>query len=164
MDSSRLKFKKFNAEDLPDYFKLVGNEDVMKMISGKANSRNEALKKFENILSINNLRPEIGYYAINEKATGKFIGLGKIVLTGIKEAEIGYALLPENWNQGYGSEISEELVKYAQGIDFIDSLIAIIDPENIASKKILAKSDFKLDKVCKVDNLPAEIYKLKFDK
>ena len=43
MESNRLIFEKFKKEDFDDYFKLVGNEDVMKMISGKAIPEKEAL-------------------------------------------------------------------------------------------------------------------------
>jgi [ribosomal protein S5]-alanine N-acetyltransferase len=164
IETIRLVFKKFKEEDFADYFSLVGNEDVMKMISGNALSRDEALLKFEKILSTGKANPETGYYSIRIKETNAFIGLGKIVMTGKREAEIGYALLPESWNQGFGSEISVELVKYAKSINYIDSLIAIIDPENLASKRILAKSKFKLYRVCEIDHLPAEIYKLKFGK
>lgn len=164
IETIRLVFKKFKEEDFADYFSLVGNEDVMKMISGNALSKDEALLKFEKILSIGKTNPETGYYSIRIKESNTFIGLGKIVMTGKREAEIGYALLPETWKSGYGSEISEKLINYAQSINYIDSLIAIIDPENLASKRILAKSKFKLSRLCEIDHLPAEIYKLKFDK
>ena len=161
MESNRLIFEKFKKADFNNYFKLVGNEEVMKMISGKAIPEKDALQKFQKILLINNAHPEIGVYCIKHKETNKFIGLGKIVMVGDREAEIGYALLPDNWNMGYGHEISQELVKYAKSINYIDSLIAITDPENTASKRILAKSHFTLHQVCTIEDLPAEIYKLK---
>lgn len=160
MKSERLIFEKFKKEDFPLYFLLTGNEEVMKMISGKALSKEEALNRFENILSINNQVKELGYFIVKNIQDGSFIGLAKIVMLEKKEAEIGYSLLPENWGKGYGSEISETLVKKAKRFNVIECLIAIVDPENTASKKILKKSHFKLNQVCEMEGLPAEIYKL----
>ena len=160
METARLISEKFKTGDFDNYFGLVSNEDVMKMISGKAISPEEAQTNFEKILSINDLNSEIGYYTVRKKETDEFIGLYKIIMIENGEAEIGYSLLPDFWNMGYGSEISEELVKYAKTIPQINCLVAITDPENYASKRILKKSGFKSVKICEIDNLPSEIFKL----
>jgi len=160
MKSVRLYFEKFKKQDFPLYFQLTGNEKVMQLISGTALSKEEALIRFENILQLNEQVKELGYFIVKNIQDGSFIGLAKIVLLENKEAEIGYSLLPENWGKGYGSEISQTLVKEAKRFNFIKSLIAIIDPENTASKKILEKSQFKLNQVCELEGLPAEIYTL----
>jgi len=158
--SKRLILKKFAPNDFDLYLQLVNDKNVMKLITGKSLSKNNALIKFKNILRINEKYPGIGFYAIREIENQKFIGLGKIIQTNKNEAEIGYSLLPENWGKGFGSEISEKLVEYSKEIQSIKNLIAIIDPENIASKRILEKSHFKLYKVCDIDGLPSNIFKL----
>lgn len=161
MKSGRLSFAKFNKNDFELYFRLMGNENVMKMISGEPLAIDEAKIKFERVLRINEAYPEIGYFVVREIKTSHFIGLAKIVVTEGEEAEIGYALLPAYWGLGYGSEISEKLVEKAQSLDFIKNLVAIIDPLNEASKRILKKSDFIFEKSCEIDGLPGEIYRLK---
>jgi len=162
METQRTILKKISCKNFDNYFKLYGNEDVMKLITGMAYPKDEAMRKFENVIETNLNNKDIGYFGIYLKYTEEFIGIGKIVMTTNDEAEIGYVLLPEYWNQGYGSEISEGLVSHAKLNNGIKSLIAIIDPENAASKKILLKSGFVLEKVCRIDNLPAEIYKYTF--
>ena len=159
--AENLVFGKFKKEDFPLYFQLTGNDRVMKMISGKAFSEEEAHKRFENVLIVNSQHEELGYYIVCRIEDDKFIGLAKIVLLENKKAEIGYSLLPEYWGKGYGSKISKTLVDKARQFDFIEKLVAIIDPENMASKKILEKSQFKLEKACEMEGMPAEIYKLK---
>jgi [ribosomal protein S5]-alanine N-acetyltransferase len=160
METQRTILKKLTRKDFDDYFNLYGNEDVMRLITGKAYTRDEAKRKFKNAIEINLYIKDIGYFGIYLRKTEEFIGIGKIVMTTNDEAEIGYVFLPEYWNQGFGGEVSEKLVSHAKNIPEIDRLIAIIDPENMASKKILLKSGFSLDKVCTIDNLPAEIFKL----
>jgi RimJ/RimL family protein N-acetyltransferase len=159
MKSERLLFRKFTEKHFEDYAKLVQDEQVMKMITGKASSDQEAREKFEQILAINR-HSEVGYYHISTFTDGRFIGLGKLALTGSGEAEIGYSLLPAGWGKGYGSEIATYLVEHAKCITYLTTLTAIIDPENTASKRILQKLNFKLDKACEMNSLPAEIYKL----
>jgi len=146
------------------YFQLVNDENVMKMITGRPLSRTEALTKFQHILKINEQSRQFGYYAVRNKWDGIFVGLAKVVLANEGEAEIGYMILPEYWGKGYGTEISQQLIGYCKGIAGLKSLLAIIDPENQASKRILEKGGFNLDEACEIAGLPAEIYKLVFKK
>jgi hypothetical protein len=129
----------------------------MKMISEHAFSETEAREKFKSVIEINDNYSRIGYFAVYLLNVGTFIGIGKIVMSTAHEAEIGYAILSEYWGKGFGSEISARLVKQACSIHEINKLIAIIDPENIPSKKILEKSNFKHHMFSEMDGLPAEI-------
>lgn len=162
MKTSRLHLRKFTSKDFDFYFQLVGDYEVMKLISGEAMPVNKAKEKFKDILKINDQNPDLGYFLVSTSQTNELIGLGKIVKTEDNTAEIGYLVQPAFWGKGYGSEISTTLVKQAKKIDSIKKLIAIIDPENAASKKILDKSGFTLESVCEYEGLPAEIYKLTF--
>ena len=58
-------------------------------------------------------------------------------------AEIGFTLLPEYWNYGYGTEVVSMLIDIASGMD-ISSLSADTDERNVASKHILEKSGFEI--------------------
>ena len=160
MRSDQLTFEKFGKGDFDLYFRLVSDENVMIMITGMSLSRSEALTKFEKILKINEESSQFGYYTIRTKPDGHFIGLAKLVSTKEDEAEAGYMLLPEYWGKGFGTLISQSLIRHSEGIESLKNLIAIIDPENQASKRILEKGGFKLDEVCELDGLPAEIYSL----
>jgi len=68
--------------------------------------------------------------------------------------------LPEYWGRGFGNEVSEILTAYAKTIPSIKKLIAIIDPENTSSKKILLNCGFYLHETCTMEGLPAGIYHL----
>ena len=159
MRSERLLLEKFREWDFDDYYRLAGNELVMRMVTGSALSRQEAEEKFERFLAVNRSQEELGYFAVRTIAANSFVGMGKIVLTDPEEAEIGYLLLPESWGKGYGGEIARHLVKFAPGLPSLRTLSAIIDPANSASKRILKKLDFRLVYAGEMDNLPAELYK-----
>ena len=65
-------------------------------------------------------------------------------------------ILPEHWGKRYGSRIAKELINIAKQTD-INVLKAIIDPNNIPSRKILLHVGFTSEKVCEIDGLPGEI-------
>jgi len=65
-------------------------------------------------------------------------------------------ILPEFWRKGYGSTIAKSLFNRANQTE-IKILKAIIDPNNIASRKILMNLGFISMEICEIDGLPGEI-------
>ena len=161
MNSERLIFSHYTDSDFADYYKLVGNADVMKMITGRPLSKNETQERLEKMMNINKEHPKIGHFKVSLRFGGDFVGHSKLEMTKKNEAEIGYVLMPEYWGKGYGSEIAKTLVNLARQVDEIHNLMAIIDPENIASKKILEKQGFFWDYDGEYIGLPAAYYKKK---
>lgn len=57
-------------------------------------------------------------------------------------AEIGYALIPSWWGKGITSEVVAEVLRYGFEVMQLHSVEAQLDPENIASKRVLEKHGF----------------------
>ncbi|WP_221394014.1 GNAT family N-acetyltransferase [Dyadobacter sp. NIV53] len=142
LESDRLIYNKFDNSHFPDYTRLVSQEEVMKHITGKGLTVNEAQIRFQVALDADQNREDMGFLAVTEKATGAFIGLAKIVPFENGMTEIGYALLPEFWNKGYASEITKRLIVYAKELGNISELIGVVDPGNHPSIHVLTKQDF----------------------
>ncbi|EJQ69913.1 conserved hypothetical protein [Bacillus mycoides] len=154
----KLHFKKFEATDFSPYFQLVSNERVMAQITERAIPLEEAQNDYEKLLRRNEKHKLFGSYKVYDSATNEFIGLGHVTVNedNVKEAEIGYMILPEHWGKRYGSYIARELIEIAKQTD-VNVLKAIIDPNNIPSRKILINVGFTSDVVCEIDGLPGEI-------
>lgn len=161
MNSERLIFSHYTAADFENYFKLVSNPDVMKMITGRPIFESETRKRFEEMLKINREYPEIGHFKVSLRSDGSFVGHSKLEMTDGKDAEIGYVIMPEYWRKGLGNEIAQTLVYLGKEVAGIDNLLAIIDPENTASKRILEKQGFQWDYDGEYFGLSAAYYKLK---
>ena len=75
--------------------------------------------------------------------------------------EIGYLLRREFWRKGFGSMICEHLLsESAQKFpDF--QVMAVIDPDNVASKKLLEKFNFESYWKGIENDLPTEKLKMK---
>jgi ribosomal-protein-alanine N-acetyltransferase len=57
-------------------------------------------------------------------------------------AEIGYMILPEYHGQGIVAEAIKEVVRYGFDDMNLHSIEAIIDPNNLASERVLQKNGF----------------------
>ncbi|MEI4801584.1 GNAT family N-acetyltransferase [Bacillus sp. FJAT-51639] len=154
----QLIFKKFEVTDFNDYFQLVSNEQVMAQITERAIPLEEAQVNYQKLLERNEKYELYGSYKVYNRVTDEFIGLGHVTLNEhkIEEAEIGYMILPKYWGKGYGGIIAKQLIELAKQTN-LNILKAIIDPENIPSRKILIKQGFTSEKICEIEGLPGEI-------
>ncbi|OZI10470.1 GNAT family N-acetyltransferase [Bacillaceae bacterium SAS-127] len=155
---NQLNYEKFAAKDFTDYFQLVSNEQVMAQITERAIPLEEAQADYQKLLERNGKHELYGSYKVYDSSSNEYIGLGHVTLNEdrTEEAEIGYMLLPAYWGKGYGSTIAEQLIELAKQTE-LKILKAIIDPDNIPSRKILIKQGFTSEKVCEMDGLPGEI-------
>ncbi|TGB03709.1 GNAT family N-acetyltransferase [Halobacillus salinus] len=154
----KLHAVKFREQDFNDYYRLVSNQAVMAQITERAIPLEEAQANFEKLLVRNGLYERLGSYKIYEADTNDFVGLGHLTRSeeSKEEAEIGYMILPEHWGKKYGTEVARMLIELAEQTE-LQKLMAIIDPANRASRKILVNQKFASEKVCEMDGLPAEI-------
>ncbi|KMP29558.1 Protein N-acetyltransferase, RimJ/RimL family [Bacillus wiedmannii] len=154
----KLYFNKFEPTDFNLYFQLVSNEEVMVQITERAIPLGEARNDFTRLLKRNEKHQLFGSYKVYDSISNEYVGLGHVTVNedNIKEAEIGYMILPEHWGKRYGSRIANELMNIAKQTD-VNVLKAIIDPNNIPSRKILTNIGFTSEKVCEIDGLPGEI-------
>lgn len=158
---NRIYLEKFSSEeDFEYYFSLVSDERVMAMVTERAIPLEEAKENFKALLERNKKHEDFGSFKVLEAVTNEFIGLGmlKINEEDLREAEIGYLMLPKFWGKGYGKEIGRLLLKRAEEVKSLKRITAIIDPKNIASKKILLDIGFISEKLCEIDGLPGEIF------
>jgi len=163
--ASRIYFKKFISQgDFKYYSTLVFNEKIMLMNYGRVFTLEEAIKTYKRVLDNNEIHKDFGSFKVFEKSTNNFMGLGGLEINeDLTEAELEYLLLPEYWGKGYGSEIAKKLLAVAKETKSIKEVTAIIEPKNIASKKILLNNGFKSQKIFEIeDNSLAEMFSKKY--
>lgn len=153
-----LEYSKFEEADFDDFFSLISNEDVMKQIIGRPHTLEEAQEIFKNMLENNRLHPQCGTYKVTGKEDNTFIGFVKLELEEAtsNEAEIGYMFMPQHWGKGYGNKAAEYVIHLAENIKQLTKLTANIDPENVASRKVLTNHGFESERFYEWQGLPAE--------
>ncbi|HSN49360.1 MAG TPA: GNAT family N-acetyltransferase, partial [Flavobacterium sp.] len=144
LETERMNLRRVAKEDVNEIFALRSNKETMKYIPRPlVKTDEEAMahftmidEKIENNEGIN--------WAITLKNDLKLIGIIGLyrIIPEHFRAEIGYMLLPKYQGKGLITEAIKETVKYGFEIMKLHSIEAVIDPENIASEKVLQKSGF----------------------
>ena len=105
-----------------------------------------------------------GMNVLISKSHDSLIGMcGLLIQTvdGIKELEIGYSILPEYWRMGYAAEAARRCRDYAFESELAESLISIIQVDNIASQKVALGNGMLLDKTTVYHKNEVHIFRIK---
>jgi len=80
-----------------------------------------------------------GFYVVELKEGGDAIGIcGLIKRAGLEHVDVGFALLPEFWGQGYAAEAAAANLDEARQLG-LGTVLAIVQPENTGSVRVLEK-------------------------
>ena len=144
LETERLFLRRVTDTDVNEILELRSNPETMKYIPRPLlKTAEDALEHIANIDSkIENL--EGINWAITLKSDPKLIGIiGHYRIRPENyRAEVGYMLLPQFHGKGIIPEAIKEVVKYGFEEMKLHSIEAIIDPENLASEKVLQKNGF----------------------
>ena len=144
IETERLLLRRLDNDDAEEVLALRGNPKIMKFIPRPlAKSKEDALEHITMIEDkiVNNTGINWG---ITIKGNSKIIGIiGHYRISVVNHrAEIGYMSFPEFNGKGYMSEAIKAVVTYGFDQMNLHSIEAIIDPENIASERVLQKNGF----------------------
>lgn len=155
---------KFTSDDFDLFKPLLSDDEIMKYITGKGRAEGQVKEKFDEILEINRKEDSLGYFKVFSNVD-EYIGYCKLEhnMKDSTSLEIGYVIKKEFWGKGYGSAIGQAVVDKANRLFPKLDIIGIIDPNNLASKKILEKFGFKTYFKGFEEGLPTERLILKRD-
>lgn len=138
-ETPRLFLRPPREDDLESIYRLGNNPNVMRFINkGKTQTREEA--KVDLARRIKSTDDQLGYWIVEEKATGAFVGwLALKDLDQTKHIEIGYRYMEEFWGKGYATEGSLRLLEYAFKDLQLEEVVAVALEENKASIRVMEK-------------------------
>jgi len=144
LPTDRLLIRELTPEDVPALASILGDAQVMRHSVGGVLSE-KATREFVAGCIFSYQANDFGPWAVIEKSTSTFIGfcgLNSEPVEGVEEVEIGYRLARAFWGRGLATEAAKATLDYAFGVLDIDSVIAIVEPENIASVNVIEKLGF----------------------
>lgn len=160
LETKRLLLRQIATDDVNEVLELRGNPETMKYIPRPlAKTAEDALVHIKMIDDkiINN---EGINWAITLKGTTKLIGIiGHYrIQPENHRCEIGYMILPQYNGQGIVTEAIKVVLAYGFDDLQMHSIEAVIDPDNIASERVLQKNGFTKE----AHFLENELYEGKF--
>jgi RimJ/RimL family protein N-acetyltransferase len=90
-----------------------------------------------------------GRWIVHNKSTGELVGqcnLRHIILKGTPEVDMGYAVIPELWRQGFAAEMANAVIKLAFGQIGLGSVIALARPANLPSIGVMNKAGMRFER------------------
>lgn len=136
LGTDRLILRQWREEDFEPYAEICADEQVMRYLGGKTFTRAETWRHMAFLIGHWHLRG-YGHFAVEEKATGSFVGrIGFLNPDGWPGFEIGWTLGRKFWGKGYATEGARSALAYAFNELDKDHVISLIHPENQASMRV----------------------------
>ena len=158
LETERLLLRQWRLDDFEPYAQLCADEDVMRYLGGKKLSRDEAWRHMAFLIGHWQLLG-YGHFAVEEKATGRFIGrIGFLNPEGWPGFEIGWTLARESWGKGYASEAARVALEYAFTKLDQAHVISLIHPENKASMRVAERLGEKREGTAEVFGHPVIVF------
>ena len=136
IETERLYIRYFEESDSSDLFEYLSKEDVVKYEPYNPYSYEEA------VLEAKRRATDKNFYAIVLK-TGKVIGNLYLAKGDFDTWEIGYVLNSEFWGNGFALESARALISYAFENWGMRRIIAMCNPLNVPSWKLLEHLTFR---------------------
>ena len=160
IETKRFILRQVNKDDNKDIFEILKNSKVIKNLNMDIHKSIEdtdnLIKEYEEGLERNEKFP----FAIIDKKTQSFLGVFLVKLDLYDEDcfEFTIYLKEEYWGQGIYTEITPYMVKFSFEVVNTGNVRGFIKESNIASRKVLEKLGFKLEKIFDVPGIDQKIY------
>ena len=143
LETARLRLRPRTLEDLDAIVAMDSDEEVRRYIGGP---REPVAHRAEVRAKIVNGRPA-PYFAwgIEWKDRTGFLGQCLLAKAPLPDStEIGWRLLRTSWSQGIATEAASAVLRHAQGDLRVGRLVALIHPDNLASRRVAEKIGLRL--------------------
>lgn len=88
-----------------------------------------------------------GLWLVAIKTTGTPIGIcGLLKRDVLEDVDVGYALVPEFWSQGYASEACAGVLSWARRTLGLARIVAVVDEANARSIRLLETLGFRYER------------------
>jgi len=141
----------------PSFIRNIGDRGVRTLEGARDYIINRLIASYDNF--------GFGMYLVVMKDSGSPVGLcGLIRRDGLDDVDIGYAFLQQFWSNGYATESALAVKKYAKNIIGLKRLVAITDPTNQGSIRVLEKIGLEFEKMIKLseDDIELKLFAINF--
>ena len=134
----RLALRAFTPADVPAAHAIYSDPEVMRHVgAGPVASLAETASMLRSYADHQALHG-FSFWALLERASGALIGDAGLYRAG-SEVELGYTLGRAWWGRGYATEAAAACLDAAFGPLALDDVIALVEPANVASIRVLEK-------------------------
>ena len=165
-ETPRTILREMNMDDVDPFFEMDSDPEVHKYLGTRPAENRDQIIETIHYVRQQYIDNGIGRWAIVEKSTNKFIGWTglKLVKDLINDQtdyyDLGYRLIRKYWGQGYATETAQASLRYGFDKLNLNEIIATVNCENAASKKVVEKLGFTLCETFYLRELKHDWYKI----
>ena len=152
LETERLALRKITTDDAPFLLKLLNEPSFIQNIGDRnVRSIDDASRYALNGPIASYEQHGFGLYLVELKESQAAIGIcGLVKRDSLPDADIGFAFLPEYWRQGYAVESAWAIKEYGAGALGMKRFLAIVNPANAGSIRVLEKIGLVYDCMIRV--------------
>lgn len=157
--TTRLRLREYTERDLDELTTMFGDEETMRFYP-RPKTRGEAHDWIEWNLRLYTERG-FGLWVMEAIASSEFVGdcgLTPQTVEGVADIEVGWHTKRAFWSQGFATEAALACRDLAFAQFGLNRLISIIDPENLASRRVAEKIGMRQEKIALHEDYPCVIY------
>jgi RimJ/RimL family protein N-acetyltransferase len=149
LETARLILRQLRPDDAEFMFELLNDPSFIQNIGDRhIRTLDDARSYIMNGPVASYAKNGFGLYLVVLKETNESIGIcGLIKRDGLDDVDIGYALLPKFWSKGYAVEAAQATKMYAKDVIGLKRIVAIVDPANGGSIRLLEKIGLRYKKM-----------------
>ncbi len=150
LKTERMILREFTYRDVDHLVDLDSDPEVTRYINGgKATPRDFIVDSvMPRIMSYYETYTDLGIWAALTQSTSEFLGWFHFRPNHAdkSEIELGYRLKRKFWGQGFATEGSLALVRKGFVELGVDNVVALADPDNGASRRVMEKAGLEYEK------------------
>ena len=146
LQTERLTLREAGADDAPFVLELLNAPGFVQGIGDRGVRTLDQARTYIEERMVGSYREHgFGMWVVTPREGQAPIGLAGLVKRDvIPHVDVGYAFLERAWGKGYAREAAAAVLELAQQSLGIDPVAAIVNPDNLASRRLLEKLGLRL--------------------
>jgi RimJ/RimL family protein N-acetyltransferase len=159
LETDHLVLRRLTLNDAPFIMELVNEPSFLRYIGDRGvRSLQDARRYLLTGPIASYERFGFGLFLVFLKATGDAVGMcGLLKRDTLPDVDVGFALLPAHWRQGFAAEAASAVIEYGRARLGLKRIVAITSPDNIASIALLEKLGLKFEAMIRLGDDPREV-------
>lgn len=160
LETERMIARRIQSSDFGDLYRLHNHPEVAATLGGPRTQEQikVALDQYEQQWK----NYGYCYWVFFDKETKQFVGRGglrHVSIEGKDEIEVGYAVMPIFWKQGYATEMGQTAITVAIENLHLHELVCFTLTTNIISQRVMEKLGFSYEHNFIYANLNHKLYR-----
>jgi ribosomal-protein-alanine N-acetyltransferase len=149
IETARLALRRFVFEDAPwvvtllnqpSFIENIGDRGVRNVDDAQRYLRDGPMGMYE--------KHGFGLWHVSRRSDGVFVGMcGLLKRDILPDVDVGYALLPDHWGQGYAFEAASATIEHGARRFGLKRIVGVVSDHNAASIGLLEKLGMRFERM-----------------